>query len=259
MSSWRSWFFGFLMVAALVGIVLHFGEIRNFARLLNQVEPIWLLVALLLQLSTYVSLALAWRSVLTRSENRQFRLGPLARIALSKLFADQAMPTAGMSGNVVLVDQLIRLGAKRGTAAATLLLSMLGFYTAYLVFALIALLLLWLHGQATPLMVGLMTTFLLVSLAIPTLALWLRHRGSKPLPQRVEAIRPVRQLLTTIGAAPTALLHDRGLILRVALCNGAVFAADIATLWACLQGLGADVPTATALLAFILASIVVTL
>lgn len=259
MSSWRSWFFGFLMVAALIGIVLHFGEIRNFARLLNQVEPIWLVIAVLLQLSTYVSLALAWRSVLTRYEGRRFRLGQLARIALCKLFADQAMPTAGMSGNVVLVDQLIRLGAARGTAVATLLLSMLGFYAAYLVFALAALLLLWVHGHATPLMVGLVTTFILVSLAIPTLALWLRHRGSKPLPRTVEGIRPVRQLLRTIGEAPAELLQDRRLILRVALFNGAVFAADIATLWACLLGLGAEVSPATALLAFILASIVVTL
>ena len=56
MSSWRSWFFGFLMVAALIGIVLHFGQIRNFARMLNEVRHAWLVVALLLQLSTYASL-----------------------------------------------------------------------------------------------------------------------------------------------------------------------------------------------------------
>jgi len=31
---WRRWFFGLLMTAALVGAVLHFGEIENFGHLL---------------------------------------------------------------------------------------------------------------------------------------------------------------------------------------------------------------------------------
>lgn len=259
MAGWRNWFFGLLIAAALIGVVLHFGEFRNFAALAERSQPGWLLAALALQLSTYVSLALAWRAVLLRSEGRRARLLPLVRIALCKLFADQALPTAGMSGNLVLVDQLVGFGASRGTAVAALLLSMLGFYAAYLLFALAALLLLWMHGHATPLMVGLVTTFVLVALGIPALALWLRQRGSKPLPRALERIRPIRQLLETMGEAPAELLKDRSLLLRVTLFNGLVFAADILTLHACLQALGTQAAVSTALIAFVLASIVVTL
>lgn len=259
MSSWRSWFFGILLTAALAGAVLHFGELRNFLGLAGRVKPAWLILAVALQLSTYVSLALGWKTILERSECHSFRLPSLIRIALCKLFADQAVPTAGMTGNVLLVDQLIGIGASRGGAIAALLASMLGFYASYMFFALVALLLLWFQGDATPLMVGMVTTFLLVALGIPSLALWLRQRGSKPLPQWIEKARPIRQMVRILGEAPAGLLKDRRLIGIVTLFNAAVFAADILTLWALVHGLGADIPLSAALLAFVLASIVVTL
>lgn len=47
-----------------------------------------------------------------------------------------------MGGNVLLVDQLRGLGVVRGTAVAALLLSMIGFYAAYALFALAMLVLL---------------------------------------------------------------------------------------------------------------------
>lgn len=71
MPGWRHWFFGFLLAAGLIGAVLHFGELEKFAQLLDQVQPGCLIVALLLQLWTYASLALAWRTVLEKSESRR--------------------------------------------------------------------------------------------------------------------------------------------------------------------------------------------
>lgn len=58
---------------------------------------------------------------------------------------------------------------------------MIGFYAAYAVLALVMLFALWLHDKATPLLAGIVTLFLTVAIAIPSLALWLRHRGSQPL------------------------------------------------------------------------------
>lgn len=54
-------------------------------------------------------------------------MAKLRRIALTKSFADQALPSAGIGDNVLLVDQLRALGVPRGTAIATLLVSMVGF------------------------------------------------------------------------------------------------------------------------------------
>lgn len=256
---WRAWFAGLLVIGALIAAVLHWGELRNFAQLALRARPEWLLVAALLQSSTYFSLAQAWRPIVVRSRIHPPALRMLVRIAFAKLFADQTLPTAGMGGTVLLVDQLVRQGVSRASAVAVLLLAMLGFYIAYLLFALAALLVLWLNGDNIAPLVGFVTTFVLVSIAIPALALWLRKRGSEPLPPLLERFGPIRKLLTVIAEAPATLLADRVLLGRVVAWHGCIFAADILTLFACLQALGAGASLGAALVAFMLASMAVTL
>ena len=231
---WRSWFFGLVIIAALVGAVLHFGEIQNFGRLVVRAQPLWLGLAVLMQVSTYFSVARGWEAVL-KAAGTPRSMSRLVRIAVSKLFADQAIPSAGMGGNILLIDQLRALRVRRGTAVAALLVSMIGFYAAYATFALLMLALLWVHDKATALMAGLVTTFLLVALSIPTLALWLRHRGSQPLPPRLERVGVVRNLLDSVAQAPTALLANRRLLLSVTACNALVFLADAGRLIAPLS------------------------
>jgi uncharacterized membrane protein YbhN (UPF0104 family) len=121
------------------------------------------------------------------------------------------------------------------------------------------LLVLWLHRHATPLLVGLVTTFLLVALAIPALALWLRHRGSQSLPPWLERLGPVRKILVIMGEAPGELVGDRRLLVLVSLLNGCVFVADSATLATCLLALGLPFEPATAFLALMAGSIAATL
>jgi uncharacterized protein (TIRG00374 family) len=257
-AGWRSWFFGLALVAALFGAVLHWGDVEHFAALLKQAEPGWLGLAAIFQLSTYAGVAGGWSAVLDRAGTPK-PLARLMRVAVTKLFADQVLPSAGMGGNVVLVDQLRQLGVSRGTAVAALLLSMIGFYAAYALFAVTMLLLLWLNDRATPLMAGIVTLFLAVAIAIPGLALWLRHRGSRPLPSRIEKIALVQSLLETVSQAPGKLLRDRRLLARVTACNALIFLADAGTLFACLHALGQDSSFETAFIAVMMASIVVTI
>jgi uncharacterized protein (TIRG00374 family) len=257
-SRWRTGLVVLLLFGGLFAVVLHLGELKRVADLLRRVDPRWMACAVLLQASTYVSLAEGWRTVLRRAGFVRVRVLRLIRIALAKLFADQALPTAGLTGNVVLVSQLVSLGAPRPAAIATLLLSILGYYAAYLFFALTALFLLWVHGAATPLLAGLVTSFILVAVSVPTLALWLRRRGSRDLPHALDRCRPIRQLVEAIGEAPAALLKDRNLLCHVVFCNALVFLADAATLHACLQALGQAASFSTSMIAFMLASMVVT-
>jgi uncharacterized membrane protein YbhN (UPF0104 family) len=108
-------------------------------------------------------------------------------------------------------------------------------------------------------MVGLVTSFLLVALAIPSLALWLRARGSHPLPQRIERLGPIRDLLRAIGDAPRGLVRDHGLILRVAMFNGLIFLADSLTLACRLAALGEPATVGASFVALMAAPVVVTL
>ncbi|MBN8829612.1 MAG: flippase-like domain-containing protein [Sphingomonadales bacterium] len=242
----------------MIGTVLHWGELERFARLVREAEPAWMGFAIALQALTYLSVAAGWSAVLAAADAPQ-PLGKLMRVAIIKLFADQTMPSAGMGGNVVLVDQLHALGAPRSAAVAALLISMVGYYCAYALFAVAMMVLLWLHDQATPLMAGLVTLFLAIAFAIPALALWLRRRGSRPLPRRIERIGLIRELLRTVAQAPAKLMGNRRLLAKVALCNALVFLADAGTLYCCLHVLGQSAAFATAFIALIMASIMMTL
>jgi uncharacterized protein (TIRG00374 family) len=252
------WLVGLVAIAALVAGVAHFGDLERFAELARHAEPLWLGAAVVLQCATYCAAALGWTLVLRRA-GHPVAFRRLVPVALSKLFADQVIPSAGIGGNVLLIDRLTALGAPRGAAVATLLVSLIGYYSAYAALALAMLLALWVHGAATALMTGLVTTFLLVALAIPARALWLHQRGSRPLPERIERLAIVRTLLGAVGEAPGFLMRDRRLILRVAACNGAIFLADALTLAACLAALGQPFTMSTAFIALMTASIVTTL
>jgi len=240
---WRSWLFGLILIAALVTAIGHWGEIAVFTRLVREAEPLWLGLAIALQLGTYASVAMAWREIL-RAASASRRLSLLMRIAVTKLFADQALPGAGMGGNVLLVAQLRAQGIPRGAAVAVPLISTIGFYAAYAFFAIAMLVLLWLNDQATPLMAGTVTLFLCVAI---------------PLPPRFERIAPVRSLVESVAQAPARLLNDRGLLIRVAAYNALVFLADAGTLFACLRALGTTADLSTSFIAVIMASIVATL
>jgi len=245
-------------IAAIALLVRHFGDLQRFLALAQQAKPLWILLAVALQVATYVAVALGWRTVLQFAGAPQ-PLRKLLPVALSKLFADQALPGAGLGGHVLLVDRLTALGTPRGTAVAVLLISMVGYYASYAFLALVMLLVLWLHQAATPLLTGVITTFLLVALAVPALALWLRHRGRRPLPPQIERLGPIRKVVGIIGEAPGELVRNRRLLIVVTLFSGLVFVADAATLAVCLVALGFPLMPATAFLAFMAGSIAATL
>lgn len=99
---------------------------------------------------------------------------------------------------------------------------------------------------------------MLVALAISSLALWLRCRGSRLLP-RLEQIRFVRGLLDTVAKAPGQAWRRPAIAVAGAGCNMPVLLVDGATLLACLQALGQPASYGTAFIALVMASIVVTL
>lgn len=247
-----------LFAILVVFVVDNEASLRTSATILHDARPAWLLVALALQLVTYLSVAEGWRMVLA-SDGKPPPLRRLLPVALAKLFIDQMVPSAGLSGNLMLVDRLSAMGAPKSSATAAVLLSIIGYYFAYAVLVVLTLLLLWLHGQATPLLAGLTTAFLLVALAIPSLALWLYRHGSAPSHKRLESIRPIAAILHAVEGAPAGLIERPRLLVGISLCNAAVFFADAASLQVCLFALGQHPPAETAFIALIIASVVVTL
>src|SRR6185369_15527578 len=155
-STWRTWLLAALLVAALVVAILHWGDVKKFAALLKTARPLWLAVAT------------QWWLTLRRGHTPREPVD-LFRLTLAKHFADQVVPTAGVSGNVVLVDRLVRLGVPRGNAVAALLLQIVAYYGSYTAEALWILVVLWWKDWASLLLTSAVLIFLAVAATIPAL------------------------------------------------------------------------------------------
>lgn len=257
-SNWRNWLLAILLIAGVVVAVLHWGDVKKFAALLAQAKPVWLILAALLQLGTYFGLSVQWWLALRRGRSKR-PIGELFRLALAKYFADQVIPTAGVSGNVVLVDRLVQIGVSRGTAVAALLLQVIAYYGSYALGALLVLIVLWWKSRMSLLLGGAVFLFLVVAAGIPALILWLHRRGSKRLPRWIAKWSKARDFFELIGEAPGSLIRDPKLIGLMTLFNGLVFLCDAATMQACIHALGVHAPLSAGYIAFMMASIAVIL
>jgi glycosyltransferase 2 family protein len=257
-ANWRSWLLAALLIAGVVVAVLHWGDVKKFAALVTHAKPMWLLAAAAAQALTYVALAIEWTLVLRMAKCRS-PFGKLLGLTVAKHFADQMVPTAGMSGNVVLVDRLKEISGSRPVALAALIMTVIAYYASYGMASLLALILLWIHGQTSWVVIGLISASLGLSAAVPALALWLHRKGAKAIPAWLRRIRTVCELFEMIKEAPTKLVRNTRLIGELTLLNCAGFALDGLTMQLCLFALGVHVQFGVAFGAFILASIVVTL
>jgi len=257
-SSWRSWLLAGLLLAGLLAAVLHWGDVKRFAALVVHAEPVWLIVAAVLQLGTYAGLAAQWGLAL-RNGHSGVRPRELFRLTLAKHFADQVVPTAGVSGNVVLVDRLMRLGVRRGKAVATLLLQIIAYYVSYALGALWVLIVLWWKSRMSLLLGGAAVLFVVVATGIPAAILWLQRRGRDRIPALVMGWSKARRFFELVGEAPGEMLRDRSLIAWLTVLNALVFLADTGTMHACLLALGVHAPLSASYVAFMMASIAVIL
>jgi uncharacterized membrane protein YbhN (UPF0104 family) len=181
-STWRTWLLAALLIAGLIVAVLHWGDVKKFAALISTARPFWLLVAIALQLATYFGLSAQWWLTLRRARTPRSH-SDLFRLTFAKHFADQVVPTAGVSGNVVLVDRLVSLGVPRGNAVAALLLQIIAYYISYAAGAMWVLVVLWWKSRMSVLLTGAVLLFLAVATGIPALTLWLHRRGQERLPR----------------------------------------------------------------------------
>lgn len=258
LANWRSWLLALLLIAGVIVAAMHWGDVKNFAKLLTEAKPAWLIAALGLQLTTYLGLSIQWWVALRKGHTPE-NVGDLFRLTFAKHFADQVVPTAGLSGNVLLVDRLVSLGVPRSNAVAALLLQIIAYYLSYAIGALFVLGVLWWKSRMSFLLTGAVLIFLVVAAAIPLLTLWLHRRGQEKIPRWIARWSKAKHFFELVGEAPRELVHDPLLIVIVTALNLLVFIADAATMQTCLLALGVHAPLSAGYVAFMIASIAVIL
>lgn len=124
------WITGGVLLLALAVLAARYGESERFLELARQARPLWLGAGLALQATTYACAAGVWQRSLHHS-GRTVRLRDLLPLGLAKLFADQALPSAGLSGTALVLRSLSGRGVPRGLAIAAMLVGLVSFYAAY--------------------------------------------------------------------------------------------------------------------------------
>lgn len=242
------------MLAAVVIVAARHGETGRFAELLESARPAWLLVAAALQLATYACAGAIWWLVLRRAGTKQ----PLRRLfflSIAKVFADQAVPSGGVTGTLVLVRAIVRRGTPAPIAAAALVVNVLAFYASFLVATVASLALFRLHHRVDAVLVTMTLLLFAVALVVCSVLLLLVWGGSARLRDWLGRRRFARALLDALAEAPRDRIVDRVSLGGAFALQLATIALDGLTLFAMLRAVGDPVPAGVAIACFVFAMI----
>jgi uncharacterized protein (TIRG00374 family) len=249
---------GLLLLAALIGFVFNIGEIERFIELAREAAPSWLVLGVVLQCGTYVCQARAWQYAL-QSLGLSPGLTTLIPLSIAKLFSDQAMPSAGLSGTAFLIAALRRYGVGSAQALACLVLSLVAHFVSSLLMAIVNLLILAWYHTLNRWIVTVTIIFSLVALLIPLAVLEIRWRSSaigtllaRHIPRLAESLKIFRDV-------PIVLPHQPALLMQQLVLHSMVILLDALSLWAMLKALGQDASFLIAVASFVTASMVASL
>lgn len=256
-SRWFSWIFGFAILGAVIVGALHFAEEREFVETTKNAQPWWLVVAVFLQVGTYLAQGGTWRVVLRRAKV-SVPLVAAFKLSLAKLFIDQALPSAGISGTVVVARSLERRGVSRAVVMATVVVDSVSYYGAYVLTLAVALIITIARGHASPLIVAAALCFVAYSAALAAAALVLSGRR-RAAPVWLMRVPLLKDALALVGQADARLAHSRSLILTSGAFQLAIFLLDASTVWVLIRSLG-DVASPTGVFAsFMISSLMRTI
>ncbi|MEI8033712.1 MAG: lysylphosphatidylglycerol synthase transmembrane domain-containing protein [Chlorobiaceae bacterium] len=246
---------GLLLLSGLILGVTHVGELSRFLQLLSNLDIFWISAALLFQLGTYCSLALVWHLALN-VHGVSFPLRMLVPLAVAKLFADQALPSGGISGMAFIVNAFRQRNIPGNVGMGVMLVSIFSFYGAYVIVAAAAIIVLWTLHDIRQWVIIVSALFFLFALAVPGGILLLKQWGRKDPPRWLASIPLLSGILEFYAEAPENTLRNPTLVAWAICLEGAIFLLDTATLWAMLQALGVHAPFFLAFPCFVMASIV---
>jgi hypothetical protein len=162
---WLPWLVGAALLVAVVAAALRFSEEQAFVRLVQRAEPGWLVLAVFLQAGTYLAQGGIWRRVGAAAGYQLSRTAAF-ELGLAKLFADQTLPSAGVSSGVLIAKALEWRQVAPTAVNASVLVNVASYHLAYVAALISALAIMTWRGQTNALVVATALVFLLFSLGL---------------------------------------------------------------------------------------------
>jgi uncharacterized protein (TIRG00374 family) len=231
-----SWVLGAVLLGAVVYVGLRSSEERAFVSIARRAQPGWLAAAVALQIGTYFSEGEIWGVVIRVAK---VRVSPATtfRLSVAKLFVDQAVPSAGISGTLVFARALESAGMPRAAVRAAVVVGSVSYHLVYVLSLAVALVLLIATGHATVLIVVTSAVFAALAIGLSLFLLSLSRRSAKPL-LRMRKMPLVRNALELIADADRGLVRSHQLLATASGLQLAIVVLDAATVWVLCLSLG---------------------
>ena len=253
-TTWVSWLLGGALLATVIAGALHFSEERAFVRLVERAEPWWLVVAAVLQAGTYVAQGAIWRCVVGRSGSSISRRRAF-QLSLAKVFADQALPSAGLSSSILIANALAQRRLPSSTVNASILVNLTSYHLAYVIALLAAMAVVLMRGQINvPIVVGTML-FLLFSAGLSAAVLMLAGRRHARLARAAQRHAAVRTAFDFLADADGRLVRSARVLADTTLLQAAIILLDTTTVWTLLAALGDQTSPTSVFAGFMIASL----
>lgn len=234
--------------------LVHFDEAHKFLLLTRDASPNWLLLAVVVQVLTYISAGMLWWAIAKR-DGYHLRLGDLFILSLEQLGIDQVIPSGGIAGNTLVYKTMRRFGLPTALAIKVNIVDILAFHISYSISTLLAVLVFWLHGGVPAIVSGLVSAYFVISGVITGLIVLLVFKKIKRLPNFVYKRRQVRAFMDEFSSISAGNILSPTLLSKATFLRALVFILDGLTLWLVMQAIGAPVLFTVAFTALVLGSI----
>lgn len=234
---WPRILLGLALIGGLVVAALHWSDLGKFLRLAEEAQHGWLLVALALQLVTYPAQAEIWRSM-ARAGGKTLTLWNAVRLSLGKLFVDQALPTGGVTGTLLVSHALEQQGIRPETASASVVVYTIANQAVFVLSLILGLVVAMAQGKVSRIVLLGTAVGALVGGLVTAAMLILSRRRSGGLRRLAEKIPPLRSMLKSLAEADPNLSRRTSLLVQAGALQFGVLLVDAATLWVLLKALG---------------------
>jgi uncharacterized protein (TIRG00374 family) len=233
--TWFSWLLGLALLILLAVVVTHLTEEHDFILLIEKARLEWLIASFIFQVGTYLADARIWQQIL---QNRQiyYPLKSCISFSIAKLFMDQAVPSGGVSGTLLIVGGLKKRNVPSETTASTLVIAAATYYIAYALALLLGLVVLWGEGNLTYII--LIPAGIFMIFIASAMTFFFKMKRSKIASHFWSRIPFVKNLSHIFDSIKPEVIRNPLLLTQCTLLQLSIFILDSVTLWTCLKALG---------------------
>jgi uncharacterized protein (TIRG00374 family) len=243
-----------LLTILIIFISSHIEETKELLLILRDAKPLWIGLGMLTEIATYVFAGGVWH-VVARSANYHIPFKSLAELAVEELSINQLVPAGGVAGHLILLNAMRRLGLPNVLAMEVLFIDLLAYYVAFSSVTFFSLVILFLYGDITPIILSLVGAFLVIEIFITTL-IWMAVNHKKlHIPEWVKNTKIISRILSLIEQISPERVFSIKLLTKSSLLKFGIFLCDAATLFCVMMALGVSASFLNAFLALVMASV----